>query len=65
MADKGPYARIYRTRYDVLGYARLDRVTWTIVSLEDPERPSRVGPHYASKAELLSDLDRYARAYGL
>lgn len=28
-------------------------------------RPSRVGALYATKAELLSDLNRYAKDYGM
>ena len=30
----------------------------------EPGREAAVGPHYASKAELLGDLARYAAAYG-
>lgn len=54
------YDRIYRTRYDILGFARIDRTTWMFISLEEPEDPRQVGPQYASKAELLADLTRYA-----
>jgi hypothetical protein len=40
---------------------------WRIVCI-DPDAgvtiPSPIGPYYVSKAELLADLDRYAKFYG-
>jgi len=58
------YDKVYRTRFDVLGYVKVDRKTWIFVSLEDPEDPHQVGAQYASRAELLADADRYARNAG-
>lgn len=48
------------TRYPELGYADHGNGLWRIVTMEDG---SGVGPHYASKAELLADLGRYADEY--
>ncbi len=52
---------VVATRYKGLGYGRTGDV-WRIFDTSDGE--SAVGPHYRSKAELLADLDRYAREYG-
>jgi len=49
------------TRYQELGYRNDGQDLWRIYSTDD-ERA--VGPYYASKAELLADLERYAREYG-
>ncbi len=49
------------TRYSELGYCKIERGLWRIV---DTQTQSCVGPHYASKAELLADLARYAHEYG-
>lgn len=57
------YDRKYRTRFSELVYARLDRQHWSFFTTDTD---SRVGPLYASKAELLADLARYAReSWGL
>lgn len=48
------------TRYRELGYEQ-DGELWRVV---DKRRGSQVGPHYRSLAELLCDLDRFAREYG-
>lgn len=47
------------TRYPELGYFEHGS-TWRIATTEDG---APVGPAYTSKAELLADLDRYAREY--
>ena len=47
------------TRYPDLGYMEHGGV-WRIVTTEDG---AAVGPQYATKAELLADLDRYAAEY--
>ena len=49
------------TRYQELGYRNDGRDLWRIYAL-DGDCP--VGPYYVSKAELLADLERYAREYG-
>lgn len=50
------------TRYLELGYRNDGRGLWRIYALDGT--PAAVGPHYASKAELLADLNRYAKEYG-
>jgi hypothetical protein len=49
------------TRYSELGYWKQSANLWRIVSTEDG---AVVGPMYATKAELLGDLGRYAAQYG-
>lgn len=48
------------TRYRELGYEQ-HGYFWRVV---DKMRGGQVGPHYRSLAELLCDLDRFAREYG-
>lgn len=57
---------IYKTRYQELGYAHLDTNLWRFVDLIDGGTifGACTGPHYRTKAELLADLDRYAREFG-
>jgi hypothetical protein len=52
---------IRKTRFAELGYEQHAPGLWRIMSLDTP---AAVGPHYASKAELLADLERYATFYG-
>lgn len=49
------------TRYPELGYRHQGSGLWRIV---DNSSGSEVGPQYRTKAELLADLDRYARYFG-
>lgn len=49
------------TRYDGLGFEKHAPNLWRII---DTNTHAAVGPHYRSRAELLADLDRYAREYG-
>jgi len=53
--------QIHSTRYPELGYANHAPSLWRII---DMETGAVIGPHYKSKAELLADLDRYARVFG-
>lgn len=51
-----------KTQYPELGY-RMDSVAnWRIV---DTETDASIGPCYASKAELLADLYRFAKEFGV
>ncbi len=50
-----------RTRFPQLGFRQDAPGVWRIVAVEDN---ASVGPHYASKAELLGDLERFAAFYG-
>lgn len=49
-----------KTRYHELTYHQAFRGLWRIIGPQGAE----IGPHYASKAELLADLDRFAAEYG-
>jgi len=51
----------HRTRYRELEFAKIEPGCWQFI---DAETKSQIGPHYASKAELLADLERYAREFG-
>lgn len=50
-----------QTRFLELGYEKHDTHLWRIICTEDG---AAVGPHYQTKFELLSDLERYAKEYG-
>lgn len=51
------------TRYNGLGYIRVDSSTWQFVdTLEDND--AQIGAHYRSKAELLADVERFAQERG-
>jgi hypothetical protein len=49
------------TRYPELAYAKHAANLWRIVAADTG---AAIGPHYATKAELLADLARYAEDYG-
>lgn len=52
--------RLYKTRFPELLYGNLGkRHGWSFFTNEP--HPARVGPIYATRAELLADLTRYAR----
>lgn len=53
--------KVRPTRYKELGYMQQGRSLWRLV---DQESASVVGPQYKTKAELLGDLDRYAKDFG-
>lgn len=57
-----PLPEIRPTRYQDLGYRQDGPQLWRIYHTEEPV--AAVGPFYASKAELMGDLDRYAREFG-
>jgi len=49
------------TRYPELGYRQDGPSLWRIVAIEGD---ASVGPYYQTRAELLADLNRYAKEYG-
>lgn len=58
--------KIIKTRFAGLGYWHQGHGLWRVVDIHEsvlnPEgMPRTVGPQYTTKAELLADLDRYAR----
>ena len=55
-----PFKR-YRTRFTELDYSRHAQGLWRVIATDTGQA---IGPHYASKAELLTDLTRYATDYG-
>lgn len=54
--------KIRPTRIKGLGYAKITATLWRFY---DTETNSSTGPDYLSKAELLADIDRFAKEYGL
>ena len=52
-----------QTRYPELCYMQQDRNLWRFVYVGEGCE-SVVGPQYRTKAELLADLERYAREWG-
>ena len=46
------------TRFDNLGFGKVAAGVWRFFDISS-NRPSAVGATYATKAELLSDLQRY------
>ena len=52
---------IHHTRFTGLGYINQNKGLWRIVDLhEGLDKAAVVGEQYKTKAELLSDLARYA-----
>ena len=60
MALLNPIA-VRQTAYKELGFAKIANNLWRIIVVEDR---TVVGKPYASRAELLADLTRYATEYG-
>jgi len=67
------FGPIKATRYAELRYQRQGVANWRLLDVyaeavsrlmgNDPADPLPVGPSYATEAELLADLDRYAGVY--
>jgi hypothetical protein len=57
------YPVVHKTRFHELGYWMVEPGCWQVVDLQG-HRPSQVGPQYATKAELLANLEAYATEYG-
>jgi hypothetical protein len=49
------------TRFPELGFRKDAPGLWRIVAADTEHS---IGEHYVTKAELLADLERYARDYG-
>jgi len=63
MSDRiviGPGA-VRPTRFKELGFRNDGHGLWRIYTTDTE---NAIGPHYASMAELLGDLARYAKEYG-
>jgi len=62
--------QFHKTRFSEGGqcllYAKVDKRTWSFFHMDTAtdKNPARVGPLYASKAELLADAERYGREFG-
>jgi len=54
--------KVFKTRFPELGFAKCGRNDWRVVATDTG---ATIGCHYASQIELLADLDRYAREYGV
>lgn len=58
---------IQKTRHEGLGFANTNPAgspVWRVIDLHDAGRAAVVGPMYRSKAELLTDFDRYSATWG-
>lgn len=53
--------KINKTRFPELGFAQVMRGAWRFV---DMSTKATIGYNYASKAELLADLERFAKDFG-
>jgi hypothetical protein len=49
------------TRYPELAYEQHAKDLWRIIATDTQQA---IGPFYKTKAELLADLNRYAKEYG-
>lgn len=56
-------ATLRQTRYPELCYMQQGPRLWRFIYVGEG-RESTVGPQYRTKAELLADLERYAREWG-
>jgi hypothetical protein len=58
--------KMHKTSFEELTYANICPGTWRIFAKWDKEDNCRaVGPQYATKIELLCDLQRFAKECGL
>ena len=63
------YPRVHKTRFTELGYWNVPAAPgkgpsfWQCVDLTG-DKPAQVGTQYATKAELLANLEAYATEYG-
>ena len=55
--------KTHKTRFTELGYWQIEPGCWQCVDLTG-DRPAQVGYQYATKAELLANLEAYATEYG-
>ena len=53
---------MHKTCYQELGFRMDSPGNWRIV---DTDSGQSIGPYYVTKAELLADLYRYAKEYGV
>lgn len=56
--------KLRATRFHELAYRKYAGKFWRIFDVTDASSPAAVGPHYRSRAELLGDLEQYAREFG-
>lgn len=52
---------IHPTRFNGIGYRHDGVALWRFV---DISTECSIGPYYATKAELLADIERYATVFG-
>ena len=57
--------KVYKTRFEGLTYTKLAPGLWRFMWGDEDNKPAVVGPMYHSKMELLCDVDRYAKEWGL
>jgi hypothetical protein len=59
-----PYPKVHRTRFAELGYWQVEPGCWSFVNFDEDGTPHQVGHKYASKMELLFNLEGYAAEFG-
>jgi hypothetical protein len=59
----GGNMKTHKTRFTELGYWQIEPGCWQCVDLTG-DRPAQVGYQYATKDELLANLEAYATEYG-
>ena len=57
------FPKTHKTRFSELGYWMVEPGCWQCVDLTG-ENPRQTGAQYATKAELLANLEAYATEYG-
>jgi hypothetical protein len=60
---------LYKTRFSEIGFTMVEPGFWRFVDLSDAQdgnkdRMHAIGVSYATKAELLANVERYAAEYG-
>ena len=54
-----------KTRFPEFEYGQLGKSCWTLFHVDPDGYKAQVGPWYATKLELLVDLPRYAKEFGI
>lgn len=55
---------IHKTRFAELGFTKIEPGCWSFVDVTDRDSPNKVGSHYPSREQLVSNIERYAAEYG-
>lgn len=58
------WLKIRKTRFRNLGYTQFGPGCWRVLDISDRDNAAPVGREYATKTELLANLETYAAEYG-